>query len=281
MTDDSTTLSTATAARVENDVVAALAFLGANPQTLDERGIFLGVNAEGVREVVDIVDRKRALDERSPVRKEGAYKFADPTDFVEYLDKHAGPQTELWGDDTASTIKAVIDAHEADEPGHEKHTATLTLPYTRDWQDWIARDGKTSGQVEFAEFIEDHLPNFVDPTGADMLELAQSFQATKNVDFGSSKRLQSGETELLYTETIAATAGKKGALAIPDTFTIGIQVHEHGPAYRVEARFRYRINGGQLALGYRLNRIDDVRHAAFDAVVEQIEATGRLVWHTP
>jgi len=274
MTDD--LIAEAVVDRVENDVVADLASRATAPHPLDGRGIYL---YGGV--ITDLADRKRELDALPPLRKCGGYRFGDPDDFLEYLDKHHTEQTELWGDDKAGTIRAVIDAHATVIPGHEGHTAVLALPYTRDWREWIERDGKTCGQVEFAEFIEDHLPNFVDPSGADMLELAQSFQATSKGDFASSQRLKSGETELLYTETIAATAGKKGSLAIPDTFAIGIQVHERGPAYRVEARFRYRINGGSLVLGYRLNRIDDVRRAAFDEVVERIEATGRLVWHTP
>lgn len=267
--------------RVENDVIAELANAATAPAVLDDRGLYLAVTPNGGREVVDITDLRRELDWRQPVRKEGTYRFADPSDFIEYLAKHAVDNvTELWGNDKTSTVRAVIDAHTDANAGHERHEAILTLPFTQDWRDWIERDGKTCGQVEFAEFIEDHLPNFQTPSGADMLELAQSFQATNKVEFASSQRVNSGETQLLYTEHVAATAGKKGSLAIPDTFTIGLQVHERGPAYKVEARFRYRINGGALSLGYRLNRIDDVRRAAFDEVVDGIEATGRLVWHT-
>ena len=269
-----------TADRVENDVVADLAMRAAIPHVLDDRGLYLAVTADGGRAVVNVTDERRALDELPPVRKSGQYAVTDPDDFLEYLAKHGSDRTELWGDDKTGRIRAVIDAHASLTPGHEQHTATLNLPYTRDWREWVERDGKTSGQVDFAEFIEDHLPNFVDPSGADMLELAQSFQATSKGDFASSQRLKSGETELLYTETISASAGKKGSLAIPDTFGIGIQVYERGPAYKVEARFRYRINGGSLALGYRLTRIDDVRRAAFDEVVERIEAADWRVWHT-
>ncbi|MDI1288899.1 MAG: DUF2303 family protein [bacterium] len=280
MTDNGpfTTLS-ASIDRVENDVVAELAARAAAPTTLDPRGLYLAVTADGGRTVIDITETKFELDSQPPVRKQGTYRFGDPDDFIEYLDKHKTDRTELWGDDKASTITAVIDAHSDIEPGHEKHTAVLALPYTKDWKEWVERDGKYSNQMEFAEFIEDHLPNFVTPDGATMLELAQSFQATNKVDFESSQRVNSGETQLTYTENVSATAGKKGALAIPDTFQIGIQVHERGPAYRIEARFRYRINGGDLMLGYRLTRIDDVRRAAFDEVAARIEATGRLVWH--
>lgn len=94
--------------------------------------------------------------------------------------------------------------------------------------------------------------------------------------------MQSGETQLNYTEQQNATAGKKGQLAIPDTFHIGIRVYDNlGQPYKLGARFRYRINGGNLALGYRLTRPKDVLQAAFDDVVAEVEkATAREVWAT-
>ena len=268
------TLST-TFERVENDVVAALAREATTPVEID-RGLYLLHNGT-------TIDVRKDLEKYDPQprRKTGAYTLTDVESFVEYLDKHGLDQTELWANDKASTIRAVINAHDADHlaAGWGDHTATLTLPYTQDWKDWTSRDNKLQAQTEFAEFIEDHLPNFVTPTGADMLELAQSFQATTKVDFDSSQRLKSGETQLTYAETTTAAAGKKGTLAIPDTFELALQVHERGPVYRVKARFRYRINGGNLHLAYRLDRVDDVRRHAFDEVVVKVAAdTGRQVW---
>lgn len=197
---------------------------------------------------------------------------------IGYLDKHAEPHTEIYADDRACIITACINAH-GDQPGWGDHKAILALRHTDDWKDWTKYDGQLLPQLEFSEFIEDHLPNFSTPSGADMLELAQTFQATTKVDFASSQRLKSGETELLYTENQTASAGKKGSLAIPDTFTLGLQVFERGDAYKVQARFRYRIHDGQLRLGYRLTRPRDVLQAAFDAVVETVsEGTGPDVW---
>jgi uncharacterized protein YfdQ (DUF2303 family) len=267
--------------RVENDVVAALAREATTPVEID-RGLYLLHNGQ-------TVDVRKDLEkyEPQPRRKTGSYALTDVESFVSYLAKHCLPETELWANDKASTIRAVINAHgDTDDTGTGEafagwsdHTATLALPYTQDWRDWTGRDNKLQAQTEFAEFIEDHLPNFVTPTGADMLELAQSFQATTKVDFDSSQRLKSGETQLTYAETTTAAAGKKGTLAIPDTFELALQVHERGPVYRVKARFRYRINGGNLHLAYRLDRVDDVRRHAFDEVVAKVGAdTGRQVW---
>lgn len=247
--------------------------------------LYPGIHYDGVtHEVVDIREQIHEEQMRRPDRKSGSYTVTHPDAFAAYLAKHGLPETELWGDRDAGTVRAVVDAHQDAEgiAGNEVHTATLRLRHSDDWKQWLAADGKLMGQLDFAEFIEDHLPNFANPTAADMLELAQTFQATTKVDFASSQRVKSGETQLNYAEQQSASAGKKGQLAIPDTFHIGLRVYDGlGEPYKIAARFRYRITDGQLRLGYRLTRPKDVLQAAFDDVVTKVrEDTGRDVWAT-
>lgn len=243
-----------------------------------------GIYYDGVSHtLVDI--RKQIHEEASllPDRKTGHYTVVHPDAFAAYLAKHDTDETEVWGSRDAGTITAVINAHSGSFVGDwEDHTLTLQLRHSDDWKDWLAADGKLMGQLEFAEFVEDHLPCFVNPAAADMLELAQTFQATTKVDFASSQRVASGETQLNYTEQQAASAGRKGNLTIPDTFHLGLRVYDNvGKAYKLPARFRYRIRDGHLQLGYRLTRPKDVLQAAFDDVVAQVEKdTGRQVWAT-
>lgn len=241
-----------------------------------------GIYYDGVtHEVVDIRERLHEEAQLEPDRKTGAYTVTDVASLVQALAKHGVTETELWAHDSASNIRAVINAHAQITPGHGDHTITLQLQRTDDWKEWAAKDGQLQDQVAFAEFIEDHLPNFVSPSGADMLELAQTFQATTKVDFASSQRVKSGETQLIYQETGSATAGKKGQLAIPDTFTIALQPFDRGEVYKVQARFRYRITDGHLRLGYRLTRPKDVLRDAFDQVVAKVATdTGRDIWST-
>lgn len=283
-----TNLTTNVIQRVENDVIAALALRASEAQQLDARGIYVGTDDHGAPHLIDITDKTFALDERRPARKTGAYAVTTVEDFLAYLNKHALPQTELWASENAATVEAIINAHMGttgdgveDYAGHEDHTATLRLPFTPDWKAWTQHNGGLLPQLEFSEFIEDHLPNFVDPTGADMLDLAQTFQATTKVDFESGQRVKSGETQLVYKEHQDATAGKAGRIAIPDTFTLALRVHEGGPLYKVEARFRYRIAQAGLRLGYKLTRPEDTLRDAFKQVLEQIKAGGYAPWLIP
>lgn len=280
----------------ENHDLITTAQEAVEPYIVDA-GLYIVRDSHGDTRAMDVRDK---LEEQKPHphRKTGRSTVTDVDSLVGYLAKHGLPETELWGNADAGTIHAVINAHSGlfgdGEPviGHDEdgqaglagwgdHTATLQLRHTPDWKDWTKNDGQLMSQTAFAEFIEDHLPNFVTPTGADMLELAQTFQATTRVDFDTSQRLKSGETQVTYKEDTSATAGKKGSIAIPDTFTLGLQVYERGDAYKIDARFRYRLTGGQLALGYKLTRPRDVLLAAFDGVADDIHvATERDIWLT-
>lgn len=263
--------------------VAQLAVAAAEPTKVAE-GLYVLPNGT----VVDVRGRLEE-DKDFPTRKRGVARFTETHSFLAYLAKHGMTNTELYGNAKRAEVKAVINAdHPADgdflegRAGWADHTAILALPVTADWAAWLGHNGALLDQVTFAEFIEDHLVNFVAPQGAEMLELAQSFNATTRVDFESSQRVKNGETQLRYKENTTATAGKNGSLTIPDTFSIGVQVYERGPLYRVEARFRYRINDGKLRLAYKLVRPDDVVSMAFDEVMGEIgEKASREVWLTP
>lgn len=275
----------------ENQALIDTAQEAVDPYIVDQAdgsGIYIVRDSNGTARHLDLREQLGLLPIRPP-RKTGHTTLTDVDSYIDALDKHGLPQTELYANTKAGTIKAVINAHLSilddgateDLAGFGDHIITLALPHTKDWTDWTKGDGNLFGQAEFAEWIEDHLPNFVTPTGADMLELAQTFQATTKVDFASSQRIKSGETSLLYQETGTASAGKKGTLAIPDTFTLALQPFERGETYKVQARFRYRITDGQLRLGYRLTRPDDVHRDAFDQVITKIqEATNRTIWHS-
>ncbi len=224
-----------------------------------------------------------------PARKRGTFTFTDPIHLVSYLAKHGLAETEMYADVDKGTITAVINAHDGDtaatgevssDAGWGDHRAILTLRRTDDWEHWTKADTKWFPQTAFAEYIEQHLPNFVTPDGATMLELAQTFKATKAVKFEQSKRLKSGETKLEYREDIEAKAGARGSLDIPDEITLALAPFEHGAPYKVTARLRYRIDGGELALSYVLIRPRDILLDAFNAVVSDVaEGSDRDIWH--
>jgi uncharacterized protein YfdQ (DUF2303 family) len=261
--------------------------------TLLAPGIWAGVDRDGK---VHHLDLREELEESQPRpdRKTGTADAHDAPAFIAYLSKHALPETEVWADIANQKLVAVINTSRGTTPatpdpaaadiegaaGWGDHRVQLVLRKTPAWTAWVSHDKQFLSQTAFAEHIEERLPDFAAPAGAEMLELAQSFRANTKVDFESSRRLSSGETTLVYREQTEATAGKKGDIVIPDTFTLGVAPFDGTEGFKVTARFRYRITDAHLTLGYVLERPEDILRAAFDDIVTAVDgAIAGNIWH--
>jgi len=217
----------------------------------------------------------------------------DPESFIDYVKRHYTAGTEAYADLARSSVIAILDSHNSSDDGKapaderaswNDHKLTLVLEKTPAWLAWAAHDGKWLDQLAFAEHIEDNLSDLLEPAAATFLEIAQSLQAATAVEFKSSQRLSTGETKIVYAETVDAKAGQSGDLSIPDRFVIGVKPFIGSLAgYRINARFRYRIRGGDLSLSYKLDRPEVVLEDAFSDILTTIKeglvATDVPVFH--
>jgi len=247
--------------------ISGLAQQALKPQEVEPGGIYLVATADGRIERVDLTGPEHT---GTITRKTGRTVVRDAQSFLTYWAKHHDDASEIYSDVEQLTVTAVLDAHAADEPGFGEHRLHLQLRRTKAWEEWTTLDGKLVDQDRFANFLEDHLPNLVDPDAATMLEIAQSIKATTKAEFQSSSRLQSGERKFAYVEDTKASAGAKGDISIPETFRIAVPPFEGADAYSMTARFKYRLNGGQLALGYKLEQPEERARAAFADVLTAI-----------
>jgi uncharacterized protein YfdQ (DUF2303 family) len=223
-----TTYTTAPAEQLDGiQSVIDIAQQAAKPEALETGNYYVVTTAAGVQRV-DLTGPEHT---GKPPRKSGTTTVRDATSFTAYFEKHADEHTEVYADAERLTVTAVLDAHTKDEARWSGHRLTLSLRQTEAWKQWLALDGKLQGQEQFAEFLEDHLPELRNPSAAEMLEIAQSIQATSNVDFQSGIRLSSGQRQIQYVETATAKAGQKGQLTIPEVFTIGLVPFEIGRAH--------------------------------------------------
>ena len=108
-----------------------------------------------------------------------------------------------------------------------------------------------------------------------MLQIALNFRVTQGVNFVSATRLQDGNLDFVYSNTVDATGkgadGKK--LAIPETFTIEVPIF-HGIAQervKIEARFRFRLDQGRLSLWYELVRPQRAVEDAYRKLWERVK----------
>lgn len=238
-----------------------------DPAVADESVTIFQLRTDEHTEVVDV---EKFLD--SPRRSRGSAAVHDPASFAAYVSRLAphDTATSLWADDQRRTITAVFNDHSStDEAGWRDHTATLTVRVDVDWSAWAAKNGALIGQVAFGEFLEEQLHAIVDPPAADLVAIATTLTAKRNLTFESSVRLQSGDVAFEYREETQAKA-TKAKLEVPERFTIQLSPFVGATSVKVQARLRYRIGPDGLRIGYKLTRPDIAEREAFERIVAQI-----------
>lgn len=210
-----------------------------------------------------------------PWRKTGTVNLTTPASLSHYVGAHKTVATELYGTWRERRVVAVLNDHAAAAAGWGDHRAILTLAATPEWLTWEYLDGKYLSQVEFAEHIINTTADIVSPDAADLLEMAETFSATKSVAFKSGSRLRDGQRQLTYVEEISAGGGTAGTVSIPDHILLTLAPFDGADPVDIGARIRYRIGEGSLRIGYVLDRPDLVLREAFERVVATVEqATG-------
>jgi uncharacterized protein YfdQ (DUF2303 family) len=205
----------------------------------------------------------------APIRKRGTVKLRDTDSFVAYVNAEKTEATRIYGNLINPHFVAVFNDHGA-TPAWKDYRASYACPLSVEWQTWKGQSDKQMSQEQFAQFIEDNLPDIAQPPAADMLEISRTLEAKKKVNFASGVRLSNGQTELTYEEQISGTAAK-GKLVVPEEFVIGIPVLEGGPRYAVTARLRYRIgDGGRMAMWFELVRPHKILEDAVKDVCKAI-----------
>ncbi|MDT4806982.1 hypothetical protein FQZ97_398220 [compost metagenome] len=215
----------------------------------------------------------------APVRIRQRLTVLDAATFIAYVRRFTSPAAAVFcNGPEGRTFTAVLDYHQPEQPAWANHSATYRCPTTIEWGRWQEKDGKRMSQADFAEFIENNVRDIVQPekeprapSAADMLEISRTLEAKKNICFRQGIRLDNGQVQLTYNEQIDGRAGETGQLTIPEQFFIGVKPFLGGDAFLVAARFRYRIQEGQLAMWYELIRPDKVLEEAYGAVRKQIQ----------
>lgn len=259
----------------EAAVVGHYATAAVEPQSVEPGGIYSVVVPEGGEHMLLDLTAQRDAREAHPQRKKGTVSAFDGEAFA-LLVKDIGPSdgvTRIYGDPKNLSLTAVLndDVGDGGVPGWRDHRICFTVQRTKAWQTWLDGQGAKE-QVAFAEHIENQRADIVRPSAADMLEIAQTIEATIAAQFKSGARLKDGARQLTYHEVIEGKAGREGQLEIPDTIGLVLVLFEGGEPTEVEARIRYRIEAGRLKIGYVIPDADDHERSAFDGICDRVEA---------
>lgn len=239
-----------------------------------------GRGHDGELQLVEAVDLEKRRDH--PRSKRGTIAVHTPQALVAYANRHLDADVStLWGDVEQAKLTVVLNDHgDGDDlkPGWGDHRAVLALQKSPEWKAWTALAAdEFVQQTVLAEFLEENINAIVEPSGAAMLEVAQTFHATVGARFKQSKSLHSGEQQLVYEEDINAKAGASGQAEIPKEFLLALRPFIGTEPVAVQARFRFRLRDGHLYLGVKLLNIEDVLREAVDQVLTDVAEQLALV----
>ncbi len=251
-----------------NEVQAAIAAGAAisNPRTCSVPDPFQSAPFAVVPRDYDIESLERYLPQ--PLRVIQNVQLDDAQSFIDYLKQFGAPETRCFFNAERETFVAVIDYH-ADAPGWCDHVASFTAKRSEEFKTWMNLNRKQMTQVDFARFLEENMPDVVEPNSADLLAVALTFEAKKSVEFSSGVRLANGQIQFQYDEVVRGAA-QKGTIEIPELFTLGIPIHVNGPAYRIPVRLRWRLQEGKVAFWYEIVRPHRFIEDALREVRQQI-----------
>jgi len=194
-------------------------------------------------------------------------------DLIRYLQDFDDTETSVFVERDGKTT-AILDYHSSEGGSAAarwcEHRAMFEPVMTQSWEDWLHEDGQFSDQSYFAEFIEDHVLDIIEPDGADVLEVARDLRVHRNVEFKSRTKLHNGNVEFGYQETDEAST-KSGELSVPEAFTIKLVAYEGFEPIEREVQLRYRLSGGQLTLGLRIVRLHEVQEQLTASIIEELD----------
>lgn len=243
--------------------------LSAPVQTLNLEGRTYVVvrDADGGQKPLEIPARE----DRKPVRIESKPVFRDRVSFLVYVERFRSPETLVFGDLGRGTITADLDYHGVGAPSNRTHSATLQFQHSPEWLAWVKNEKRKIGQVEFAEFLEEHIGEIAKPNDGSIADACAELVAKKDVEFKSGVNLRNGSHTLEYSESVREVV-RPGKIGVPDAFTLLLRPYTHSQPVIQEAKLRYRIDGGKLQFEYVLLKREETLENAFRAEVVEIEA---------
>ena len=253
--------------------IATLALASAKPNVLADGGLYAIVDGDSVK-ILTTPGYDRAKAQEYPAVVQRSVTVFDAASLLDYIGRYEDVDVtspdllEVWASLENREIVAVIDGVDA----HRVHKATLKVKPSPEWREWAAIDDKLLGQVDFAQFIEDHLSTIAVPDGGQLLDICQTLEAHQGVSFKMQNLLPNGQRVFQWEELIEGKAGQKGDLPIPTELTLVLRPFLGCEPVAMIAKFRYRLNGGDLRLGVHLMESDKALEDAFASIVDVVEA---------
>lgn len=269
------------------------ASLQATPDIFDK--IVSGVNSmkplampDGGDPVIIIPDKmtlKSLAEFLPPKRIERIVTLQEAESFCSYVNRFKTDNSLIFCNvsETGCSFKAILDYHSPApdlKPDYCEHTANFTAIETPEWKVWKAANRQAMSQVQFATWLEDNSKLFIEPDGADLLELVRTLHGHRNARFNTSLRLDTGAYSVEYDEDIVVkgtSTTRAGKFDLPPVIKAGLGVFLGGEKYEISARLKSRCEDRSLSLFFETIAFHEIVRESTLRLVKQVAEKTEII----
>ncbi len=216
-----------------------------------------------------------------PRRISEVVNFIEGGSFTAYVNRFKTDATVIFAEISplGATFRAILDYHKPkDEAARCLHEAQFSLVATPDWSAWKNKNRVAMSQVEFATWLEDMQHVFMEPSGADLLELVRNLFGRKDAAFNTSVRLDNGAYSVGYNETIEVqSTTTAGVMKLPAQLIAEIPLFEGMASSEIRARLKTRIQDRKLYLFFETIQMDQQVRECIMATVKEVAAKTGII----
>lgn len=193
---------------------------------------------------------------------------------IAYVVRFKDDRSVIFADTENTRFRGVLDYHlDSKSPFKNTHTVTYDCPLSEEWKAFISSDKRKMDQVELAEFIEQNIKSIApvsdsnNISGTDLLTMVLAFQETRTSEFKSVTRLNDGTYQMAFSNEKTGS----GNTQLPEKISLAISPFHNGTPYQIDARFRYRLREGKLALWYELIEPKKIIEHAYNEILVDLQ----------
>jgi uncharacterized protein YfdQ (DUF2303 family) len=165
----------------------------------------------------------RSLEQYQPLRDRfrGTLRTHSLRDFTKYVAAHDNanqPRPGGFIDQDAMSATVIFNLGEPDHAGHGDDTATLTLKPTAAYSALQGVVGRTLGQKELAEWLEDWLPNLEAQDGETTLQMLQAINAVRRMVIKATSQRDSNVGDFSASRSAMDEIEAKSQDTLPSAF---------------------------------------------------------------
>lgn len=233
------------------------------------------VNGEG--RILGLIHHKDThfvpLDElnEAPRHRKANIQLATFEAFQAYVTRYHNPGFSIIYSDTLNRkLVCVFDDFPKSEdvyPAWRFHRATLELKLSPELLQWLTFTEYKS-QDQFAEFLNLHAGQIVQPAAADILEIVTQFEAVDQASLTSKTRARDGRVQFAFTRE-----SKVLSVDIPGELTIQIPLFAFATPVTLTAQIRFRIRDRGLHFCLVFTDLEDLLKAYWQSLLDDLRTS--------